>query len=125
MTFWVLLALGGAAGAMARFVVSGLVQQHAGAAFPWGTLAVNVIGSFLLGLVMVFIETSPFRLELAALVAAGFLGDFTTFSTFAYESAAMVRDRQWRRAVVYQAGSLAAALTAVLAGLAVATWWTG
>jgi fluoride exporter len=125
MTFWVLLALGGAAGAVARYTVSGWVQQRAGAAFPWGTLAVNVIGSFLLGGVVTGVEASPFRMQLAALLAVGFLGDFTTFSSFAYESATLVRDRQWRRAMAYQAGSTMAALAAVALGMAAGAAWVG
>jgi fluoride exporter len=120
-----LIAVGGAAGSYARYRVATAVYARTGIDFPWGTLAVNVIGSFLLGGVVTGVEASPFRMQLAALLAVGFLGDFTTFSSFAYESATLVRDRQWRRAMAYQAGSTMAALAAVALGMAAGAAWVG
>lgn len=79
------IALGGMAGAVARYILSGIVQN--GHTFPVGTLAVNVIGSFLLGFFMFSSEYyGLFSQETRALVAIGFLGSFTTMSTFSYES---------------------------------------
>lgn len=115
---WLLLGLGGAAGAMARYAVATSVQRHTGPGFPWGTLTVNVIGSFALGVVLAAIDQHPARPLIVALVASGFLGDFTTFSTFAYEIAALGHARAWGRAVAYLFGSVAATLFAVAAGLA-------
>lgn len=67
------------------------------------------------------IEGSPRRLELAALVAVGFLGDFTTFSTYAYEATTQLRERRWRRATACVLGSVLLGLAAFLAGAGLAT----
>jgi fluoride exporter len=117
MTVWVLLAAGGAVGALARFTVAKAVYRESHGTFPSGTLAVNVLGSFLLGLVVTGLATSPFSAQLGALLAIGFLGDFTTFSTFSYEAVMLGRDGQWPRAAIYVLGSIALGLTAALAGL--------
>jgi fluoride exporter len=117
VTVWALLALGGAAGAVARYVVAGWVYQRTGAGFPWGTLAVNLIGSFLLGAVLTGLTTSGWQVQLGALLAVGFLGDFTTFSTFSYETVMLARDRQWTRALSYVLASTALAVLAVVAGM--------
>jgi fluoride exporter len=119
MTFWSLLALGGAAGAVARHVLATSVQRRAGSGFPWGTLTVNVLGSFALGVVLAAVEQHPMRPAVVALVATGFLGDFTTFSTFAYEAAALGHARAWGRAAAYLFGTMVATLIAVLVGLSV------
>jgi fluoride exporter len=117
VTVWALLALGGAAGAVARYAVAGWVYRRTGAAFPWGTLAVNIIGSFLLGAVLTGLTTSAWHVQLGALLAVGFLGDFTTFSTFAYETVTLGRDRQWTRALSYVVASTILAVLAVVAGM--------
>jgi fluoride exporter len=117
VTVWALLALGGAAGAVARYATTGWVYRRTGAAFPWGTLAVNIIGSFLLGAVLTGLTTSAWHVQLGALLAVGFLGDFTTFSTFAYETVTLGRDRQWTRAFSYVIASTILAVLAVVAGM--------
>lgn len=117
MTVWALLAVGGAAGAVARYAVAGWVYQRTGAGFPWGTLAVNIIGSFLLGAALTGLTTSAWQVQLGALLAVGFLGDFTTFSTFAYETVTLGRDRQWTRALSYVLASTILAVLAVVAGM--------
>lgn len=86
-TTYVLIAVGGAAGASLRFYISQIMLQMLGKGFPFGTLLVNVLGSFLLGLVYSLteqghLEIFPWR----ALVAIGFLGAFTTFSTFSLDT---------------------------------------
>ena len=117
----VYVALGGAAGAVARYGVRGWVYQRFSDSFPWGTLAVNVLGSLLLGLALAWFEGSMLSPELKRALTVGFLGAFTTFSTFAYESVAMVQDGDWVRAGGYAFGSLLLGMAAVLAGLALAT----
>lgn len=83
------VALGGMAGAVARYLISGAVQD--GHTFPVGTMSVNVIGSFLLGFLMFSSEYfGLFSQEVRALIAIGFLGSFTTMSTFSYESFRML-----------------------------------
>ena len=117
MTVWLLLAAGGGAGALARYAVAGWVYRRSGAGFPWGTLFVNIVGSFLLGVVVTGLASSPFHLQLGALLGIGFLGDFTTFSTLAYESVMLAREREWARALFYLFGSTVLAVLAVIAGM--------
>lgn len=109
------IALGGMAGAYARFRLSRWIYGRTGHRFPWGTLAVNLAGSFALGLVLPHLagDATPLR----ALVVVGFLGAFTTFSTFAAETVALLEERRRGRAAGYVAASLALGLVAVAAGL--------
>ena len=117
----VYVALGGAAGAVARYGVSGWVYALFSDSFPWGTLVVNVAGSLVLGLALAWFEGSMLSPELKRALTVGFLGAFTTFSTFAYEAVALVQDGEWVRAGGYAFGSLLLGMAAVLAGLALAT----
>ncbi len=117
MTVWVLLACGGAAGALARYGVATAVLRRAGGSFPAGTLVVNVLGAFLLGVIVTGLATSPLQMQLAALLAVGFLGDFTTFSTFAYEAVILAREREWSRVAWYLVASVGLGLTAVTTDL--------
>lgn len=114
------IAIGGALGAVARWGVGGWVHGWAGAAFPWGTLAVNVGGSFLLGFAFLYLESVALPGELRRFLAIGFLGAFTTFSTFAYESVALLRDGEWIRAGGYVSASVVLGLAGVVAGFGVA-----
>lgn len=114
------VAAGGALGAVGRYLVSGWVQEWVGTFFPWGTLAVNVAGSLLLGFALVWLQATVASAEARQFVAIGFLGSFTTFSTFSYETAAMLRDGEWWRAGGYIAASVLVGLAAVVAGMAAA-----
>jgi CrcB protein len=114
------IAVGGAGGAVARYLVGGWVQDLAGSFFPWGTLAVNVLGSLLLGFSLAWLQVTLAPPEARALVAIGFLGGFTTFSTFTYETLALLRDGEWWRAGGYAAGSLGLGVLAVFVGAALA-----
>lgn len=115
------VAGGGALGAVARWLATGWVQDVTGEFFPWGTLAVNVAGSLLLGFALAWLQSTVASAEMRQFVAIGFLGSFTTFSTFSYETVAMLRDGEWWRAGGYTAGSVFLALMAVVAGMALAT----
>jgi CrcB protein len=85
------IAGGGALGALGRFWISTGVYHLLGRDFPWGTLAVNVVGSFLMGLLFVlFIERFAAGEEVRAAVLVGFLGAFTTFSTFSVETLTLI-----------------------------------
>lgn len=93
------IALGGAVGAALRWLLAGAVQRATGAAFPWGTLTVNAVGSFLLGFLFIyFLERSSMG-ELARLgVTVGLLGAFTTFSTYSLESILMLQEGDYAMA---------------------------
>ena len=100
-----LLALAGALGTLARYGLSGLVQRFMGAQFPWGTFAVNMAGCFLFGLIWAMAME---RMEISAaarlLLLTGFMGAFTTFSTYAFETVQMTRDAEWLLAFANVAG---------------------
>lgn len=120
MTGLLAVAGGGALGAAARYLVGGWVQDATRGLFPWGTFAVNVAGALLLGFAMVWLQNTVASAETRQLVTVGFLGSFTTFSTYSYETVAMIRDGQLGRAGVYAVGSLALGLAAVIVGAALA-----
>ncbi len=91
-----LLAAAGAAGTIARYLLADVVNHYAGKAFPWGTLAVNVLGCFLFGLVASLAEERQVISQQSRLIVlTGFMGAFTTFSTFAYESVQLSRGSHW------------------------------
>lgn len=95
MIKWLYLFLGGGIGTIARYVLSGFVYQWLGTRFPLGTLSVNLSGCFLIGF-LAAISEEKFLLspELRILMGIGFLGGFTTFSTFILETAHLIRDDQ-------------------------------
>jgi CrcB protein len=115
-----IIGVGGALGAISRYVASGWVQNMTGSEFPWGTMAVNVSGSLALGFVLVWLQANV-SVELRQFVALGFLGSFTTFSTFSYEAVALVRDGELWRAGGYLAGSVMLGVLALAVGISLAT----
>lgn len=113
------MALAGALGTLARYLLSGLVQRLNGTSFPWGTLAVNGLGCLLFGLVWSLAEEGlAISGETRMIVLAGFMGAFTTFSTLIFETGGMLRDTQWGLAVVNMGGQVAVGLLALFIGLA-------
>lgn len=91
-----LIALAGAFGTLARYGLSGAVQRAAGGHLPWGTLVVNVIGCFLFGVVWTLAdERFAINAETRVVVLGGFMGAFTTFSTFIFETGGFLRAEQW------------------------------
>lgn len=111
-----IVGAGGALGAISRYLASGWVQGLTAGFFPWGTFSVNIVGSLALGFVLVWLQSVVGTTELREFVTIGFLGSFTTFSTFSYETVAMLRDGEWWRAGGYTAGSLALGVLAVVVG---------
>ena len=117
------LAVAGAAGTLCRYGLGSLVQRYCGTAFPWGTLAVNALGCFLFGLVWMLAEerliiSGPTRF----IILTGFMGAFTTFSTFAFETSAFLRDAEWLPAVANLFGQNVLGLVCVFLGLIVGRW---
>jgi fluoride exporter len=106
----------GAIGTLARYELQGWVQSFS-AAFPWGTLAVNLLGCFLLGIVSIMAEErrliSP---ETRIILAIGLMGAFTTFSSYALETVRLLADRQWLFALGNMALQNVLGLVAVFAG---------
>lgn len=119
MLNFILVALGGAAGSMLRYATGLGATRLLGPAFPWGTMIVNVAGSFVIG---VFVETIARRFDASEpvrlLLVTGFLGGFTTFSSFSLDAAALLERGQAGLALLYMGGSLVLSLAAVFAGLA-------
>ncbi len=91
-----LLAVAGAAGTLARYGLSGLVQRLVPGGFPWGTFAVNALGCLLFGIVWSLAEERMLISGAARIILLiGFMGAFTTFSTFAFETGQLLDDSQW------------------------------
>ena len=117
------IAAGGALGSVARWWLQGMVQRATGSGFPWGTFAVNVSGGLAIGFLAALIESrSALAPEGRAFVLVGLLGGFTTFSTYLYESDALLRGGRWMAAVTNLLGSSAAGLVALWIGVAAARW---
>lgn len=116
----VAVALGGALGAVSRYLLGSWIQAMSGGSFPWGTWTVNVLGSLLLGFAMVWLTETLASAELRLFVAMGFLGSFTTFSTFSFETVELIQEGLWLKAGIYSLGSLVIGVLAVVAGAAVA-----
>ncbi len=115
-----LLAVGGALGSVSRYGVSSLATRLGGTDFPYGTLAVNVLGSAVIGLLMHLVLTQPgFPREVRLAVVVGFLGAFTTFSTFSYETTRALEAGQLGLAGVNIATNVLLCVGATVAGLAV------
>lgn len=111
------LAVGGVAGTFARFWMSGWITAGTGEWFPWGTLAVNLLGSALLGVAIGLAEGGAVSPEVRAMVTVGLCGAFTTFSTMSYETVVLMQDGAWLRAGTYAIGGLGLGLVAIVAGL--------
>ena len=115
---WFAIACGGALGAMARFALSHQVYQWFGREFAWGTLSVNVLGSFMMGLVAVLlVDKFEVSAEWRAFVMVGFLGAFTTFSTFSFETMQYIQVGELNKAMLNIAVSLITCLVGVWLGL--------
>lgn len=121
MTKLLWIAAAGALGTLARYGLGGLMQRLLPWPFPWGTLSVNLVGSFLFGLVWaVAVERTIISADVRIIVLAGFMGAFTTFSTFMFETSELLRNSQWMLAVGNLALQNLAGLIAVFAGWALA-----
>jgi CrcB protein len=115
------IAFGSAAGGISRYLLGIFIQQRTGMSFPIGTLVINVTGSLLLGFLLrwtlVVSDASP---EVRALLTTGFCGGYTTFSTFSYETAALVEDGRYGRALLYIGLSVTLSLIGTFVGFQLA-----
>jgi len=119
----VLVALGAAVGAPLRYLVDRAVQGRHDSLFPWGTFAVNVVGSFLLGLLAAGTLHTP--APVLAALGTGLCGALTTYSTFGYETVRLLQDRARIFAVLNVGASIVAGLGAAALGAAVAAAFAG
>lgn len=119
MTKHLILCLAGAAGTLSRFWLGGVVQRLAGEGFPLGNFVVNLTGCLLFGLVYAVVEGRsglPGDMRLYALT--GFMGAYTTFSTYMFESVALLQNGQWLAAAANIGGQTVLGLACVVAGMA-------
>jgi CrcB protein len=112
-----LLAIAGAAGTLLRAGCTALAVRCFGHSFPWGTLAVNVLGSFAFGALYAFARSRSLVPGVEAVLLVGLLGGFTTYSTFAFQAAEMLQSGRTSTAVGYVAATNLVGLAAVWAGL--------
>jgi len=121
---WVFLA--GGLGSGARYAIGAILLERFGAAFPTGTLAVNLLGSALLAaLVHVSFASNAVSPELRLALGSGFLGGFTTYSAFSEETFTYLQNGAWVIGVGYVAVTLIGCLAACLVGQSVARWLVG
>ena len=111
------VAVGGALGALGRYALSRSAQHLLGAAFPWGTLAVNLLGCLLMGILAGALQRGTLPPETQALAAVGILGSFTTFSAFSLETVRLLQEGAWTRALLYVLLSVGVGLAALALGL--------
>lgn len=115
------IALGGALGAVSRYGVGLLALQWFGRGWPWGTLAINISGSLLMGFVFaLIIRHGAVHQDWQPITMVGFLGAFTTYSTFALETVVLLEADRWLAAVSYALASVGGCVLAALAGLLLA-----
>jgi len=115
------IAVGSAIGGVSRYILGGVVQRVLDTTFPSGTLLINITGSFLLGTIIRFaVDTPAISPEVRAFLTIGFCGGYTTFSTFSYETMAMLEDGEWTRAAAYVSASVLLSLLAMFLGFSAA-----
>jgi CrcB protein len=122
----VLIFLGGGLGSVARhFTVLGISRWLPQSAFPWGVFAANLLGSFILGFLCVWPMLRAPHAALWLLLATGFLGGYTTFSTFTANTWELLEGGHLSTALLNALGSLAAGLAAAAMGFTCGRWWHG
>ncbi len=117
MRIILLLAVAGAAGTLSRYGLGGLAQRITGAGFPYGTLVINVLGCLVIGYAMqLALNTNIIPATARVVVTIGFLGAFTTFSTFSYETVRFLEDGAWVSAILNIAANVGLGLSATMLG---------
>jgi CrcB protein len=115
------IALAGGLGALSRYALSGTIQQMVGPSFPLGTAMVNILGCFLFGFIVTLIdERMALPPGMKPYLLTGFMGAFTTFSTYIFETASLIRYSQWLWAAANVLGQTLLGLAFLLAGIVLA-----
>lgn len=121
MTKYLLISLGAIIGANARFIIGNWFVERGAVGFPWGTLVINLTGAFILSF---FLTLTTERLipdpNYRYLVAVGFCGSYTTFSSLTYETFLLLKPDNWWPPILYIGGSMVLGMAATLAGIALA-----
>ncbi len=121
MRLYLLIALAGGLGAMSRYGVTVFMAHNFGRTYPWGTLTVNVLGSALMGFLGVWLAARfQMPLEYRVAILTGFLGAFTTMSTFSIDSLNLIEKHSWGIAGLYMGGTLFLCLAAARGGMLMA-----
>ncbi len=116
------VGIAGALGAVTRYLIGRAIAERAGSQFPLGTLLINVSGSFVIGLLFALAGRRALSLAWQTVLATGFLGGYTTFSTMSWEGVQLARGGSTRGSALYFGGNLALGLMAVSLGLLIG-WW--
>lgn len=114
-----IIGTGGFIGSIFRYLVSRSVQEKFETAFPFGTLSVNILGCFLIGVILSWSERGGITADWRMFLATGICGGFTTFSAFSNETLALMRDGQWMYAGAYVVISILSGLAATFAGYSI------
>ncbi|MGQ0625498.1 MAG: fluoride efflux transporter FluC [Sporichthyaceae bacterium] len=114
---WILVALGAAGGAPARYALDQVLRARTGSAFPWGTFTANLLGSLLLGLVLASAAGGGASPDLVLLTGVGFCGAFTTYSTLAFEVLVLHESRRNRLGTGYLLSTIALGAAAAAVGI--------
>jgi CrcB protein len=126
LTKYLAVAAGGALGAVARYFLGGTVLSRVASPFPTATFVINVTGSFILGFFLTLVtERAHFSPHVRLAVAVGFVGAYTTFSTFEYETLRLAEERGMTLALLNVVLSVAVGFAAVWGGMVAAHWWEG
>jgi CrcB protein len=122
LTLTGLVGLAGAVGALARYLLGRFIAERAGSQFPLGTLLINITGALLIGFLFAFTGRKLIIPALQLVLATGFLGGYTTFSTMSWEGVQLARGGSTRNSLLYFGSNLVLGLSAAALGLLVG-WW--
>lgn len=111
------VGMGGFVGAISRFLLAGWVQKLSHSAFPFGTLSVNLLGSFFIGFLFFYVQHANFSPSLKLFCVTGLLGSLTTFSTFSLETLVLFQEQMWGKAILNVVLNLGLCLGATLLGM--------
>jgi CrcB protein len=118
MRLVLLLAGAGALGSLSRYGLGGLIQRLAGAGFPYGTLVINVLGCLAIGFIMqIGLNTNVMSATTRVTITVGFLGAFTTFSSFSYETVKLLESGEWSSAILNMGSNLGLGILATTFGI--------
>jgi fluoride exporter len=113
--------VGAGLGGLSRYAIGSWIQTATGQEFPWGTLLINVTGSLLLTFVYGYLDATMRPPEWRAFLGIGFLGGYTTFSAFSYETIRLLQDGSWTRAMTYVVTSVLLSVSAAFVGVRLAS----